>query len=438
MYNKKIFVVLIIFTIVLMVNLPISLAVPENETVENTTSNSANENTNKENSVVTTRNETQSNVQNPEVVPTENENKEKEATSNDKKNTNPEPTKSTKASTETKKSKNANLGNLGFTPTDFKGFKPWVTSYNAEVKNDVEQITVYATVANDSKKASITSGVGVHKLNEGDNSINVVVTAEDGTTKTYTINVKRAKADEGTVATTNTVNEESTVSNKISDLKSLQVAGYVLTPKFSPDVYEYKLNVNQDVSNLDVKAEGTNNNIKVEIVGNTDLQDGENTISILVHNEEKNTHQTYQIIVNKAQLNAENTSTTLNDALKKANLIRTVLIGIVAIFIIAVIVFIVKNKLIKYDDEDDEDEEDEEDDEYEEDDEDYDYDDNETFDLSNEEELFRRVNKEEFMAKAKDYDNEELDYKADIINTEEDDETGDDYFSTARKKGKHF
>jgi len=47
-------------------------------------------------------------------------------------------------STATKKAYNANLADFGFTPVDFKGFKPWQAEYSATVKGDVEQINIYA------------------------------------------------------------------------------------------------------------------------------------------------------------------------------------------------------------------------------------------------------------------------------------------------------
>lgn len=343
---------------------------------------------------------------------------------------------------ETKKSSNANLSNLGFTPTDFKGFKPWKTEYSATVKGDVEQISVYATLASDSKKAKITTGTGTHKLNEGNNSIKVVVTAEDGTTKTYTINVTREKKTENTTTEENTIEETNTVEeetaeqeNKNSDLIKLEVVGATLSPKFSPDIYEYKVNVNSDVNDLDVKAEGANENIQIEIAGNKDLKDGENTITILVHNNEKNTDLTYQIIATKALLNVDGVNTTLNDAVKKANRIRTILIAVGIVIIVGIIIFfIARHKIVEDEKENDKYEYDEEDDD-------------DTLDLDGEEELFKRVNKEEFKRKLDEDNNktqeiQNSEIKANIASEVDDDidEERYEFFRTSieKRKGKHF
>ncbi len=60
------------------------------------------------------------------------------------------------------------------------------TSYSLTVPNDVKTINVKATKSDSS--ASI-KGTGKRNLKEGSNKINVVVTAENGNEKTYTINV---------------------------------------------------------------------------------------------------------------------------------------------------------------------------------------------------------------------------------------------------------
>lgn len=295
-------------------------------------------------------------------------------------------------STETKKSSNANLKDLGIKPNDFKGFKSGTTAYNVTVPNDVEQVKVYAT-AQDSK-SKITTGTGNKKLTVGKNKLDVVVTAEDGTTKTYTINVTREEAavvtNETTDDNSSTETQENTQNNTTednTDLKNLTISGYTLTPSFSPNVYEYKLDVKGDISSLDIQTEGANHSVSTDIAGNENLKDGENIITIHVYNEETKKNSTYQIIVNKMTASSEDLNVTLNNAIKKANKIRYIFLGTVLFIVIASIVFIIVKHNIKKDD--DEDKED--------DDEIYDYNkkENERLNLDDEDELFSRVNKDE-------------------------------------------
>lgn len=258
------------------------------------------------------------------------------------------------------KSNNANLSNLGIKPNDFKGFKASKTSYDVTVPNDVEKITVYATAQDNKAKIK---GNESQKLKVGKNTLNVVVTAEDGTQKTYTINVTREEANQTEENTSNTTTNETssektqeTQSETNSDLKNLSIKGYTLNPAFSPNVYEYKVDVNGDVSSLDIETEGSSHNVSVDIVGNENLTEGENTITILVYNEETKQNSTYQIIVNKTNLDMTDINKTMNDAAKKAQKVRYIIFGILAFIVVCIIAFVIVKKRLENKDEDDNDE----------------------------------------------------------------------------------
>ena len=61
-------------------------------------------------------------------------------------------------------------------------------SYTVEVDSEVEAITILGIATN--KYATVT-GNGNYNLVVGDNIIPITVTAEDGSTKTYTVTVKK-------------------------------------------------------------------------------------------------------------------------------------------------------------------------------------------------------------------------------------------------------
>jgi uncharacterized repeat protein (TIGR02543 family) len=77
-------------------------------------------------------------------------------------------------------------------------FNPNVTSYTAAVANSVSSLTVTAS-ANDG--GATLSGTGTYPLAVGENTITIVVTAEDGTARTYTIIVTRADNPSGIEST---------------------------------------------------------------------------------------------------------------------------------------------------------------------------------------------------------------------------------------------
>ena len=67
-------------------------------------------------------------------------------------------------------------------------FSKDILNYNVVVANDVNEVTIAAKAAHDKAKVS---GIGKYELKDGENKIEVKVTAEDGSTKTYIINVTK-------------------------------------------------------------------------------------------------------------------------------------------------------------------------------------------------------------------------------------------------------
>ncbi len=164
-------------------------------------------------------------------------------------------------------------GNYTLTPE----FNSDVTEYTLNVPEDVTSLDFDAVPTDENAKVEIT---GNDELLDGVNTIEITVTAEDGTARTYTISVTKGEfANIG--------------------LSELSVEGYTLTPEFTSDIHEYTLEINDlTVTSLNINAVADQDNATVEIVGNTGLQLGENIITILVKSEDDEEIATYQIIVN--------------------------------------------------------------------------------------------------------------------------------------------
>lgn len=104
----------------------------------------------------------------------------------------PDPTPDTPS--ETSKSSNANLGSLSVSGGTLEPeFSAATTSYTATVRFEVAKATISAN-AQDGKSA--VEGLGTFDLEEGNNKKYITVTAEDGTKKTYEVNIKRLTAEE--------------------------------------------------------------------------------------------------------------------------------------------------------------------------------------------------------------------------------------------------
>ncbi len=136
-----------------------------------------------------------------------------------------------------------------------------VNDYNVVVSSDVSKLE-FDIVPYDKKTTYTVSGNSNFTIG-GDNKVTVLVTAEDGTKRTITINV--------------TLTEEK----PNTDLLDLAVKGYEIDPKFDPSVSKYSVDVDSKTKKLDliVKApEGS----KYEVTGNDDFKDGKNVVLIKV------------------------------------------------------------------------------------------------------------------------------------------------------------
>ncbi len=238
------------------------------------------------------------------------------------------------ADTQTQGDSDASLKSLGIKPEkyDFSGFKKDKTQYSVQVPKDVEEIEVYAEAT--SNKAKVT-GTGKTQLKNGKNTIVVQVTAENGTTQTYTIEVTRG--DAGTTATTSSKDEFG--------LSSLEINGLTLEPSFETGIYEYKVDLKEDLDSLDIATIATDDDTTVEIYGNEGLSLGENTITILVRNEKENKTATYQIIVNKSLSEEEKMSWLKPSTWGREEIIKIIII--VVLIILIVIAIILKIKIAK-------------------------------------------------------------------------------------------
>jgi len=221
----------------------------------------------------------------------------------------------------------ARLSNLGIRPEeyDFEGFNKDKTEYSVEIPSDVEEIEVYAEAVN--SNCQIT-GVGMITLEEGDNTLKIDVISENGTKNTYTINVKRTEAE--------VVDEEPEEKFGLSDLS---IVGLNLSPKFDGKTYEYTVDLTEDLSELEIVTEKTDKDATIEIIGNENLQEGENVITILVKNEETEEVATYQIIVNKTIAEEEVVMSWLKPSTwGKEEYIKIAIIVVLIILIISAII----------------------------------------------------------------------------------------------------
>jgi len=248
------------------------------------------------------------------------------------------------------KSSNANLSNLITSPVDFSGFKASKTSgYSITVGNDVDTVKVTAKTQHSKATYKVS---GNTNLKEGDNTISVVVTAEDGTKKTYKVNVHKLGEAESEVPTQTdeileTISEEIVEIEEVKlGLEKLEIENMALEPGFNSEVYEYNLKLLEDVSKLNINAVAYSENLDVQILGNENLAYGENTIKVIVTDKESDKSVTYTIIVDKIKNNEEKSNENiekLQKEVKTRNIVICIL-GIIVLVETAILVKIITHK----------------------------------------------------------------------------------------------
>ena len=183
-------------------------------------------------------------------------------------------------------STNNNLASLQASVGDFDiPFDSDVTVYTLTVPSDTKTVILSGSLEDIYAKVE---GLVEYELTGDTTTINVTVTAEDGSKKVYTIYVVKEKEK---------VVEPITYYYSTNNyLKLLEINGYEID--FTKETFEYKINVKSDVTELDIKAIAEDTKSRVEITGNENFKVGENIVTITVTAENGDIRE-YKLVVNK-------------------------------------------------------------------------------------------------------------------------------------------
>ena len=148
------------------------------------------------------------------------------------------------SSAQEERSSNANLASLHITNAEFTpAFDSSITEYSTSVSIQNNQLTPGETTA-----------------------VRIVVTAEDGTTKTYTINATRANDPNGVALDAN---------NRLS---SLTVSAGVLSPAFDPEKKTYVVWLPYETTTLQVEAQAESARAVITIEGVAELKENADNV----------------------------------------------------------------------------------------------------------------------------------------------------------------
>lgn len=246
---------------------------------------------------------------------------------------------------ETNKSRNNYLSSLKVSDgTLSPEFNRDITSYtiNFDDENTIKNLDkIKITATADDKTAKVT-GTGEKALVEGENTFKINVKSESGSTRTYVIKVTKPA----------TIKESDL---RLSSLKVQTVdnegnsADAELDKAFDKETLEYSMNVESNISGLNVTAIPATTDIDVSISGNENLHDGMNEVVITLTSKEDQTVQTtYKITVNKAQssllINESNQGSLENNISRRNKMIALIICCVIFVVIILLIIWYKKGK----------------------------------------------------------------------------------------------
>jgi hypothetical protein len=161
-------------------------------------------------------------------------------------------------------SKNNNLKSLSIDGYDLSpNFHKAITFYSVNVLNNVNNVFVRAEA--EDKSATIT-GIGLQTVKSGETFLEVMVTSEAGTTKTYTI----------------LITKDASENNYLQTL--IPSAGY-LNPEFMKNINDYTLEVENEIDRISFYGIPEDANATILGLEEQSLNIGENDITITVISE---------------------------------------------------------------------------------------------------------------------------------------------------------
>ena len=198
-------------------------------------------------------------------------------------------------------------------------------TYTVIIPEDVTSIEINAEPE---VEGAIVRISGNTRLTRQENTVTVRVTAEDGTSRAYSITVLKAPE----------------VNLK---LDSLQIESLELNPVFDEDTFYYTSSlVDTELTSLNVNAVASDETANVEVIGADNLVDGENLINIIVSNDDETT--IYQVNVDVDML-GEKEKEVDNVITRVRKIINYALWGFAGFLLVIVLILIIVliRKIIK-------------------------------------------------------------------------------------------
>lgn len=178
------------------------------------------------------------------------------------------------------KLKSLSVSNATISPN----FSSSTTSYTASVPYSVSKLDITAKANDANAKVSITNPT---LTADATTEVSVTVTAENGSKKTYTISVYRAK-------------DPNYVANDDNNLKKLTVDNFFLSPLFTPDNTRYVIWLPYETETVTVSGTPNDSKASIRVEGGEELLPGQDNEIKVICTAENGTKKTYLVIAKRA------------------------------------------------------------------------------------------------------------------------------------------
>lgn len=168
-------------------------------------------------------------------------------------------------------------------------FSADITKYTASVPFSTSSLQVSATAADSKAKVSVgNTGLTAG----GTTNVRITVTAENGATREYVIQVTRAQ-------------DPNYVPSSNADLKVLSVEGYTLSPVFAANVTDYYVWLPYEADSVSISADKADSKAKVVVGTYEELLPGKGTAVPVTVTAEDGTEKVYTVTVVRAPAHAD-------------------------------------------------------------------------------------------------------------------------------------
>ena len=220
-----------------------------------------------------------------------------------------------------------------------KPFDTETYEYVLTVPAGTTEVTLSGTLVNPEDEVF---GLETYELTDDETYIYVVAVEKDGTVTAYEIKIVREtpkeevkeEKKEEVVVDTPVASPVAYVYSSNNYLKSLSIKDYEI--KFEKGVLEYKVKVGPSVKSLDITAIAEDYRSRVEINGNENFKEGDNTVTIKVTAENGDTRE-YKILVEKE---AKDKAVDSEEEVGKTE--KIVIIGLIILVVLGLLYLIFK------------------------------------------------------------------------------------------------